>query len=69
MSKSALFPQFLRRGARNCREIVEGAQFAKLDPFAKTGHLLLFSPEGGQFDEMLRAHRFVSFCNTFFQIP
>jgi hypothetical protein len=61
-------PRFCE-GARNSREIVEGAQFVKLDPFAKTGRLLLFSPEGEQFGESLRAHRFVSFRNTFFQIP
>jgi hypothetical protein len=48
-SKSMLFPLFLRRGARNSREIVEGGHLLKTSPFAKTGDFLRFSLEGGRF--------------------
>jgi hypothetical protein len=59
------FPQFLRRGTRNSREIVEGGRLLKTYPFAKTGHFLWFSLEGGRFRIFSSRCHFVSFCNTF----
>jgi hypothetical protein len=67
--KSPVSPVFLRRAPCNSREIIEECLFVKRGPFAKTGRFLLFSPEECPFREIVRAHRFVSFCNTFFQIP
>jgi hypothetical protein len=52
--KSMLFAVFLRRGARNSREIVEGGHLLKRSPFAKTGHFLRFSLEGGRFPVFFR---------------